>query len=656
MKKFLLFIMLIGMVQFANGQTIRTVALDGSEDFTTIEAALAACVDGDTVRIMDSGSYTPVLPAGVLNQGAGGVILNSLTIDTDAGVAPTVDLGASNTIAFDAADASSTVTGPFVLKGASNTSRMTVINSAANHGLIGGLANPASAHDITVENANLVNNNGGMHVIWMGAGTMTMTNVALSGNSASHVFWLGHVSGANVIPCGPFTATNVSLAGLAPDSGAVGYKIAFSGVGPITFNDCEFGTPGPAVNVNGTYGVAASNMFYWNNTTANTTGGGTITMNNCTNVGNGNRWSDVDRTIYVAAAMWMSQANAKITPDNPLVLNMNSCTFTEMGNYGAQLGTGLKWNISGTPTAKCNIDALMNPDRNELRYGRMFMWGWGNPHPALGGADITLTDVTMLRPWAGTSWASGNIFQMWDYGPNINTIRFDRCFVRNVPTVGTGMMYVNVPAVAGASRTCIFEFVNSIFIGQNPAKTNTAIMWCGAGNTALINADHSTFVGDPDPERPAIFFNVGAGGFMTANSCIFDDRGSDNAGNPASVAGRLSMVCAGSGTYASNAPDDWIIGAADAEINPFLTAYDGSPDIASSDPLADPPIYPAARLPLRDPDTGDPIPSPAMGVATERGGEPYIDIDGILRPLTGRDLGASGMPVVAKATNWEEFK
>ncbi|MCL5269971.1 MAG: hypothetical protein M1457_05300 [bacterium] len=187
-----------------------TVAQAGGADQTTILGALAAANSGDVIQINDSATYTEALPNSI-NTGAGGAILDSLTIQVAAGMTPTIENTSATGFIFGPGSATTTVSGPFVIQGASNTARLN-LRTAANPA-VGGGPNLASTHAITLENTNIVRTTAGTYVQANNQGNWLLNNVDFIG--APNFGGTMVLYGVNPPPAGPwagsFTGNNVDM-------------------------------------------------------------------------------------------------------------------------------------------------------------------------------------------------------------------------------------------------------------------------------------------------------------------------------------------------------------------------------------------------------------------------------------------------------------
>ncbi|MCL5269974.1 MAG: hypothetical protein M1457_05315 [bacterium] len=592
MKKYLFLIVGICIAQYAGAATI-TVAQGGGADQTTILGALTAANSGDVIQINDSATYSESLPDPINTKGVGGAILDSLTIQVAAGMTPTIE----NTTAcfnFGPGTTTTTVTGPFVIQGASNTARLTLRSPAGAALVTAGMNATAppggSHHAITVANVNIVKPAPSASQ-WIHMrntdGPVTVTNVTCTGGDAA--------TAANFIvfgwPGGPnsFTGTNIDVSQIKAADGS--YKVVFFG-GTGVFNNCNLTSP--------TDNTVTNDFLNPRNAT-----NGSITFNNCA-IAPGVRTGAMTRRVSIGAG-------------GPIQEVFNSCTFGKSGEVPFRIMGGELTKIAGTPTAKTDlspmIDPLMTPTATLVTF---------SVEGAVGG-DLTLQDVNIIDTYA--------TIQMYRNIPTTSradTVNLTRSFLKNITNGGT---------FSNSAATIIFNINNSIWMGARSGLTSGSIfnIVTPGGTSAIINLLHSTFIGGNITSPVALywFHNHGAkGNFITANYCIFDDRqmGAGNASfTHSSLSGRISLCSRGS--FLTNGgsnpiPADWITGTTADPIDPKLTATGRLTDLTS--------------------------PAIAAGVGSFSQGA--IDIDGNARPLNNKDLGASQTPFPNAASGWTEFK
>lgn len=575
-----------------------TVAQGGGADQTTILGALGAANSGDVIQINDSATYSEALPYPI-NTGAGGAILNSLTIQVAAGMTPTIENMTGNGFDFGPNSATTTVTGPFVIQGASNTARLTLRPSTGAIILSAGQNNTAppngSHHAITVSNVKLVRVLPSINqVIFMRNtdGPVTLTNVSLHGGNlttaANMVVW-GWPGGPNV-----FTATNLDTSAFQAADAC--YRLVFFG-GQAVLNDC---------NITGLQDGSQTNEIL---NAGNATLGGSITFNNCTLIP-GIHTGQLVRRISVASL----GANE----------TYNNCTFGMAGEVAFRMRNGQTTTIAGTPTAKTDMSPLMNPLNTPPTLVAFSIEG-----PK--GGNFIMRDVVI-----SDTWATAQDFRDWNASnTGTNTITIDRCFFKNW-AMGNGCFWSN------CTLGTIYNVSNSIFMGVRPDWTGTpgpagtGYFFLQTAGKASLNLVHSTFIGGVPTGVNLTFFrnNLGAaqGNLINANYCIFDDRilGTGICSNThLSLSGRVSLVSCSTFNPTTGIPADWIVGTVSNPLDPKINLTNGR---------------------LTD------LTSPAVGAGQGSFSAGMIDIDGNMRPLDRKDLGASQTPYPNAASGWAEFK
>ncbi|MCL5269973.1 MAG: hypothetical protein M1457_05310 [bacterium] len=580
------------LTSYASAITI-TVAQAGGADQTTILGALAAANSGDVIQINDSATYSESLPDPINTKGVGGAILDSLTIQVAAGMTPTIE----NTTAcfnFGPGTTTTTVTGPFVIQGASNTARLTLRSPAGAALVTAGMNATAppggSHHAITVANVNIVkpSPSGAQWLAMRNTdGPVTVTNVTCTGGDAA--------TAANFIvfgwPGGPnsFTGTNIDVSQIKAADGS--YKVVFFG-GTGVFNNCNLTSP--------TDNTVTNEILNPRNATT-----GSITFNNCA-ISPGIRTGALTRRISVGAG-------------GPIQEVFNNCTFGKSGEVPFRIMGGELTKIAGSPTAKTDlspmIDPLMTPTATLVTF---------SVEGTVGG-DFTLQDVNIVD-----TYASLQMYRNIPSTARADTVTLTRCFFKNITS---GSTFNN------SAPSMIYNINNTIWMGARTGLTSGSIfnIVSGGGTSLSISLLHSTFIGGNISSPVALywFHNHGArNNFITANYCIFDDRqmGAGVASfTHSSLAGNISLCSRGS--FLTNGgsnpiPPNWIVGTTATPIDPKLTATGRLTDLTS--------------------------PAIAAGVGSFSQGA--IDIDGNNRPLNNKDLGASQTPFPNAASGWTEFK
>ncbi|MCL5269970.1 MAG: hypothetical protein M1457_05295 [bacterium] len=529
MRKLLLFVMIACLAQFAGAATI-TVNQGGGADQTTLLGALGVANSGDVIQILDNSTYSEALP-NPLNTGAGGAILDSLAIEAAPGATPTIENTGTNNIVFGPGSSTTTVTGPFRISGAGNTSRMTLLVSVSE---IQGGANNVSPHAITIENITFVKTGAGAYFRVFNDGPLTVTNVNMTnGNTVTTggaAFFIGR-SGALKTA----TITN------ADTSGAwVAQMVNYQG-GNVTFNNCNLVPPAGR-----TYGVMGGAV----------TSAGVLTFNNCT-------LSSAGTGATAGTVIFGANSTGK---DGSVKVYFNQCTFVSFAQVAMRITGATVTTIAGTPSAKTNLNGFAAWTNSNF----IFSSGEGTAEGNQGGSYV-LSDCSLTARMAmGVSRAMGTT--------GVPAITIDRCFF-----AGAGLAGGMVTNASG--KTMPMTWTNSIWIGQGsvPLTANTMAISCSSATNLLLN--HCTFMGalPTDATVSCTFINGGLID-LVANYCIFDDRFVGPAGRAAnalhSLTGGVSLSTAH--LWSNTLPADWIA-APDYlhPIDPMLNATGRIADLAS---------------------------------------------------------------------------
>ncbi|MCL5269975.1 MAG: hypothetical protein M1457_05320 [bacterium] len=537
MRKFVVLALAVFCVaQLSHAATI-TVSQAGGADQTTIAGALAAANSGDVIEIEDGATYSEALPV-PFNTGNGGTILNILTLQVAAGQTPTIENTAGAFI-FGPVDASTTVTGPFVIKGDSNTSRLTL--KSAGGSVIGSGPNNASKQNITVMNVNCVRTGGGVWLNLLNDGVHIVSNVTTAGGDPNGAGAPLRYGGPNYT--GSCTVTNLDTLGALQNDGS--QKVFFYG-GTMVVNNSNIVSAG---------GAETSECVGTNNNAT-----GSITVN--------------DSTIAPGVATGVLTRRI-VSSMGPCTMTFNRCNFGPTAEVPFRIMNGGKLVIAGTPTTKCSLDSMIDTTITPTATLIPF-----SVEGTVGG-DLTLTDVSITKP-AG--------IQTFRNIPTIGrstTVTMDRCFMKNL-AVGNGAF------TQSNGGTCFFNLTNTIWMGAKPGTTAAVFGILGAGgtNSCIINLNFCSFVGDTTLVSPGAlywFHNHSAkNNFITANYCIFDDRsmGGGNASfTHSSLSGNISLVSRGSflpnqGPSAA-IPADWIVGTTAEPVDPKLAADGRLTDLTS---------------------------------------------------------------------------